>query len=79
MRGGCGRFGGFFPLGLQGLTLHLAHFLLKGAFEIGGGFAELRHQFAKAAREFGQLLGPENDEDHHKQNDHVGHAKHGIE
>jgi len=76
-RGGDG-FCGFLTLGLQGLALDVAHFLFKGALEVGGGFAELGHQFAKATGQFRQLMRPKNDQDDDKQNGHVGHTEHRL-
>jgi hypothetical protein len=75
-RGGC-RFCSFLALSLEGLAFDVAHFLFKSALEVRGSLAELGHQFAQTASQFGQLMRPEDDQNNDKQNYHVGHAEHG--
>jgi hypothetical protein len=72
-RSGCG-FSRLLAFRVEGLPLHLTHFLFEGALEVGGGLAKLSHELAEASGEFGQLLRPKNDQNHDKNYDHVGDA-----
>src|SRR5260370_32022166 len=73
-----GRVGSLLAFRLEGLTLHLSHFLFKGTLKVRGGLAELGHELAQAASELRQLLWPENDQDHDKHHNHVRNAQHCI-
>src|SRR6266849_5403214 len=71
-----GGFRSFLALGLEGLALHVAHFLFEGALEVRGGFAELGHELAEATGELRQLLWPEYNQDHDKHHNHVRNTQH---
>src|SRR6266851_3822484 len=75
--GGSGdRFGGLLAFGLEGLALHVAHFLFKRALKVRGGLAKLGHELAQTAGELRQLLWPENNQNHDKHHNHVRNAQH---
>src|SRR5260370_2489130 len=71
-------FESFLAFRLEGLTLHLSHFLFKGTLKVCGGLAELGHELAQAASELRQLLWAENDQDHDKHHNHGRNAQHCI-
>ena len=61
--------GHFFDAGFFLFFRNLSLRMMDFAFEIFTGALELAHAFSEAACQFGDLLGPEEQEDHDKNND----------
>jgi hypothetical protein len=79
LSGGSRRSSGFSlfaAFGQSRLTLEVAHLFFECVLEVTRGFAEFRHEFAKAAGEFGQLLRPENYERDDEDDNQMRDAKH---